>query len=370
VEEHKTAPGMAGLHVVAGLALLWPEEQVFAAMLDGWGSQQAARNLAPGTVAGRQRAVRAFAAMPRRTRGPGRRRWSTSGAPTCAPCGGCAARRCAATSWPSGCSAPTSPIQPTTGHSSASAALAPTHPGRPRVERRRARPAGRSRPVQAGVHPGGAASLLRPRRRPGRPHPWRRPQGLAARLPGRGAVQGRLRLRAAPQRDAHAGRGRLRPQPPRTRVRRVWRVLCAPRQGHHRFGAQAPQRADGVVVGAGGLGGVDLAVPAAAGPTSQPGAVAVGAGRAHWAAAAQQPVCRLPRRARAAGRAGLPLAAPLVCHHLVEDGWDARFVQEQAGHQHASTTSIYTCVSSDFRTRTLRRVLDQTVQAALARRPT
>jgi integrase/recombinase XerC len=53
--------------------------------------------------------------------------------------------------------------------------------------------------------------------------------------------------------------------------------------------------------------------------------------------------------------------------HLIEDGWDARFVQEQAGHQHASTTSIYTCVSQDFRTRTLRRVLDQTVQAALRR---
>lgn len=51
--------------------------------------------------------------------------------------------------------------------------------------------------------------------------------------------------------------------------------------------------------------------------------------------------------------------------HLIEDGFDARFVQEQAGHQHASTTSIYTCVSSDYRTRTLRRALDDTVAAAL-----
>ena len=41
-------------------------------------------------------------------------------------------------------------------------------------------------------------------------------------------------------------------------------------------------------------------------------------------------------------------------------------MQQQVGHEHASTTSIYTCVSSDFRTRTLRRALDQTVQAALA----
>src|SRR5215218_5329833 len=62
VEDHRLAPGAAGLHVVAGLVLLRPEEQVFAAMLDGWGSQQLARNLAPATVAGRQRVVRAFAA--------------------------------------------------------------------------------------------------------------------------------------------------------------------------------------------------------------------------------------------------------------------------------------------------------------------
>jgi integrase/recombinase XerC len=51
--------------------------------------------------------------------------------------------------------------------------------------------------------------------------------------------------------------------------------------------------------------------------------------------------------------------------HLIEDGWDPRFVQEQVGHDHASTTSIYTCVSSDFRTRTLRRALDAMVAEAL-----
>lgn len=51
--------------------------------------------------------------------------------------------------------------------------------------------------------------------------------------------------------------------------------------------------------------------------------------------------------------------------HLIEDGWDPRFVQEQVGHNHASTTSIYTCVSSDFRTRTLRRVLDGMLEQVL-----
>lgn len=50
--------------------------------------------------------------------------------------------------------------------------------------------------------------------------------------------------------------------------------------------------------------------------------------------------------------------------HLIEDGFDPFFVQQQVGHEHASTTSIYTCVSADFRTRTLRRVLDDTLAAA------
>ena len=51
--------------------------------------------------------------------------------------------------------------------------------------------------------------------------------------------------------------------------------------------------------------------------------------------------------------------------HLIEDGWDPRFVQDQVGHDHASTTSIYTAVSSDYRTRTLRRALDGMVARAL-----
>ena len=41
--------------------------------------------------------------------------------------------------------------------------------------------------------------------------------------------------------------------------------------------------------------------------------------------------------------------------HLIEDGWDPRFVEDQVGHDHASTSSISTCGSSDYRTRTPRR---------------
>jgi site-specific recombinase XerD len=50
--------------------------------------------------------------------------------------------------------------------------------------------------------------------------------------------------------------------------------------------------------------------------------------------------------------------------HLIEDGFDALFVQQQVGHEHASTTAIYTSVSSDYRTRTLRAALDRAIGQA------
>lgn len=53
-------PGSAALHLVDGVALLRPEEQVFEAMLDGWQAQQLARNLAFTTIDKRLNVVRAF----------------------------------------------------------------------------------------------------------------------------------------------------------------------------------------------------------------------------------------------------------------------------------------------------------------------
>ena len=55
-----TAPGAASLQLVDGVALLRPDERVFAAMLDGWPAQQLARNLAFGTIDGRISVVRSF----------------------------------------------------------------------------------------------------------------------------------------------------------------------------------------------------------------------------------------------------------------------------------------------------------------------
>jgi site-specific recombinase XerD len=48
-----------------------------------------------------------------------------------------------------------------------------------------------------------------------------------------------------------------------------------------------------------------------------------------------------------------------VVTHLIEDGWDPTFVQHQVGHAWASTTSIYTGVSSDFKNQMLRTALDR-----------
>lgn len=47
-------------------------------------------------------------------------------------------------------------------------------------------------------------------------------------------------------------------------------------------------------------------------------------------------------------------------------GQRLKIIQDQMGHEHASTTALYTCVSSDFRIRTLRRVLDATIGDALS----
>jgi hypothetical protein len=54
-------PGSAGLHLATGVPLLHPDEQVFAAMLEGWRAQQLARNLAPATAGRREAMVRSFA---------------------------------------------------------------------------------------------------------------------------------------------------------------------------------------------------------------------------------------------------------------------------------------------------------------------
>ena len=46
----------------------------------------------------------------------------------------------------------------------------------------------------------------------------------------------------------------------------------------------------------------------------------------------------------------------------------APLAQQQVGHEHSSTTEIYTSVSSDYKTRALRAALDRIVAGATERR--
>lgn len=48
--------------------------------------------------------------------------------------------------------------------------------------------------------------------------------------------------------------------------------------------------------------------------------------------------------------------------HLVEDGFDSLFVQQQVGHEWASTTAIYTGVTSDYKNEVLTRALARAFQ--------
>lgn len=43
--------------------------------------------------------------------------------------------------------------------------------------------------------------------------------------------------------------------------------------------------------------------------------------------------------------------------HLLEAGYDPLFVQQQLGHSYASTTSLYTSVSSDFKQRVIQQMI-------------
>jgi site-specific recombinase XerD len=67
--------------------------------------------------------------------------------------------------------------------------------------------------------------------------------------------------------------------------------------------------------------------------------------------------------------AGLDSALDLHClrhsyvTHLIEFGYPVKFVQDQVGHKHASTTSIYTSVSDEYRNQ----LLQQSLQGRLGR---
>jgi site-specific recombinase XerD len=69
------------------------------------------------------------------------------------------------------------------------------------------------------------------------------------------------------------------------------------------------------------------------------------------------------------GLAGLPagLSMHALRHsyvtHQIEVGYDPAFIQAQVGHAHASTTGLYTHVSTDFKHKTVQRMIAQRIRA-------
>jgi hypothetical protein len=102
------------------------------------------------------------------------------------------------------------------------------------------------------------------------------------------------------------------------------------------------------------------------GPQRSPGSRAAAGRRV---AIAQQPLT-LEGRPRTL-RSAHPIATRLGLHtvsaerrhtyasHLLEDGFDHLFVQQQLGHAWGPTTAVYTSVGADYKNRALRRALDR-----------
>jgi hypothetical protein len=59
------------------------------------------------------------------------------------------------------------------------------------------------------------------------------------------------------------------------------------------------------------------------------------------------------------------LSAPQTPRPESEKLIKLKITQDQVGHCYASTTALYTSVSSDFRNRALRAALDRSIQGAL-----
>lgn len=366
MNDRGAGPGSAGLHVLAGVPLLRPDEQVFTAMLDGWASQQMARNLAAGTVEGRARAVRAFAAhanaMPWQWRPQLVDEWCTDlrsvrGLRRSTLRGYQEAVRLfcdyvtdPAYDWPEQCQQRfgSHPVQVVHEWNTA------VH-----VQANESDPAKRAftrGELQAFFdHADGQVDRIRGAGRKG----WLaafRDATLFKLAYGYGLRRNETRMLDV----ADFGRN-----PHGTEFGEYG--VCYVRHGKAMKGSP-PKRRSVLTVWDWTAEILDQWI------TEVRPLLTVVGNEALW------PSERAPRvglqqiNARfAAIRDALDLPPGLDLHslrrsyvtHLIEDGYDALFVQQQVGHEHASTTAIYTCVSSDYRTRTLRRALDATMTAAL-----
>lgn len=185
--------------------------------------------------------------------------------------------------------------------------------------------------------------------------------GGAARL---GRAQVRLRLGLASPRAGDAGDRGFRPNPKARRVRRALRAVGQASKG------SPPKRRSVLTVFPWSarvlrewLGGYrelfDTAGPEGSlWPTERSARLASGPLSARFA--------QYRDALGLAPELGLRCLRHSYVTHLIEAGYDLLFVQQQVGHSYSSATALYASVSSDYRARTLRAVLDNTVHAAMA----
>ena len=362
--------GSARLVLVDGVALLRPEEQVFTAMLEGWRNQRLA-GIWPRRRSGRERAVRAFTAhadaFP----------WLWT--------------RRSLDEWLGDLRAVRGLRRSTVrGYQEAIRVL--RLPDRPRLRLgRRVRD-----PVRHPPGPGGARVEHRGARQQAEGDPIKRAFTLdelqaffdhadeqVARIRAAGRKGWLPAFRDATLFKIAYGYGLRRNETRMLDVADFGTNPHAPEFGEHgvcyvRHGkamkGSAPKRRSVLTVWpwvGEVLDRVDQRDPAAARRQEQPGqhgVVALGAGAAGRAGPDRRPLRRPPHDARVGPGLDFHSLRRSYVTHLIEAGWDPLFVQHQVGHEHASTTAIYTCVSSDFRTRTLRRALDATLAQALGAR--
>ena len=164
-----------------------------------------------------------------------------------------------------------------------------------------------------------------------------RPQGWVGGVAGLGAVQGHLRVGTAPPGGDDARHHRLLHQPGGTRARSVRDAVGPLRQGDAGQRTPPPQRGHGDAVGGGGAA---RSISPRSAPATRPAAAP-----ALWLTERGGRISARHLNDRfGAYRDTLGLPVELTPHclrhsyvsHLVEDGIDPLFVQQQVGHSHAA----------------------------------
>jgi integrase/recombinase XerC len=129
--------------------------------------------------------------------------------------------------------------------------------------------------------------------------------------------------------------------------------------------SEAAERVEHDEVGGRGGGRVRRRDPSGVPGGGQADAVAHRTRRPDQPGAHRRPLRRVPRCAGLdAGLRGPHCLRHSYVTHLLEDGFDHLFIQQQVGHAWGATTALYTSVSSDYKNQMLRRALDRVVDAA------